>query len=464
MKFKDKKFYIIGLGDKGTGRETAKLLLSEGANITISDTKSHEELKHSIDEILTLGDCVFKFGEHAYEDIENADTIIISPGVPSFIPPLVKARALNIPIISEVELAYRLLKAPIIGITGTKGKTTTTTLTGLIAKKCHTHNVFVGGNIGLPLVSVAKTAKAEDLIIAELSSFQLENIIDFHPHVAVFTNLYEDHLDRYNNSIEEYFQAKLKIFQNQTEEDFAIVNTDLEVNKKVITTTRAKIIPVSLKEKVTGGIYLKNSTIMSSIGNVQEPIIDIEQIRIKGQHNLANVMCAIAANLAIGLPVANCIGQVLAEFKGVENRLEEVATINGISFYNDSQGTTPMAVEMALSSFKEKSVVLIAGGRAKVSNFNELGSAIATRAKSAILIGEAKEVIANAILKFAPDFNLEYADTLPDAVTRAYNHHAKAGDNVVLSPACASFDMFKNMEERGKVFKETVIKIVDGID
>jgi len=463
MDFKGKNFYIIGLGDKGTGRETAKLLLSEGAFVTISDTKSVEELRHSIDGILVFGDCVFKCGEKAYEDIEKADTIIVSPGVPSFIPPLIKARALNIPIISEVELAYRLLKAPIIAITGTKGKTTTTTLAGLIAKKCHKHDVFVGGNIGVPLVSVAKTAKEEDLIVAELSSFQLENIINFHPHVAVFTNLYEDHLDRYNNSIEEYFQAKLKIFQNQTEDDFAIVNTDLEISQRVIAATRAKIIPVSLNEKVLGGIYLEKNAIMSSIGSMPEHIIDTEQIRIKGQHNLANVMCAIATTLAINLPVANCIGEVLAEFKGVENRLEEVATINGISFYNDSQGTTPMAVEMALNSFAEKSVVLIAGGRAKVSNFDELGSAIAKKSKSAILIGEAKEVIANAILKFAPNFHLEYADTLPDAVTRAYSHHAKSGDNIVLSPACASFDMFKNMEERGKIFKETVAKIAEGI-
>jgi len=459
MDLKNKNIHIIGMGDKGSGQETAKAMIKLGYNISISDIKTTDELKTPIQELSTLGNITFHCGNNAYTDIEKTDIIIVSPGVPSHIEPLKNARKNGIPVISEIELAYSLIKAPVIAITGTKGKTTTTTLAGLIAKKSHLHEVYVGGNIGKPLISIAEFATEKDIVIAEVSSFQLENIINFHPKVAVFTNLYEDHLDRYNNSMDEYFATKLRVFENQTENDFAVLNIDLSISEKIIKKTKAKIIPISLKDKLKNGIYIEDEFIISTLNGTKEIITDTKNIRLRGTHNLANILASIAAITAFGLNIKSSVEEILSTFKGVENRLEEVDTINGISFYNDSQGTTPMAVQMALNSFPERSVILIAGGRAKVNDFSELGKIIAERAKAAVLIGEAKETIAEAIRKYSPNFKITFQDNLPDAVVFAFQNYAESGDNIIMSPACASFDMFRNMEHRGKIFKETVAKI-----
>ena len=457
MDFRGKRIHVIGLGAKGTGRACARVLGARGAFITISDSKSPGELA---EEIARLGDASVRLqlGEkEAYRDIEDADLLLPSPGVPLSIAPIVRARQSGVPVWSEVEIAYRLAKAPIIAITGTKGKTTTTTLIGLLINatgtRCH-----VGGNIGYPLIDLADHASEEELLVAELSSFQLEAIEEFRPRIAVFTNIYPDHLDRYEDSQELYLAAKLRLFARQTNEDFAIINVDRPECDIVTAATRARVIPVSTLQRVAGGVYVHDGVICSEINGEVEEIVAVSDIRLRGEHNLANVLQAIAAVDALQLPVASVASCVLANFRGVPNRLEEVAEVGGVAFYNDSQGTTPIAVRMALRAFATNPPVLIAGGRAKVTDFSELGHDVATGARALVLIGEAASAIAAATHAVAPQFPITFAETLPDAVRIAYQLAHPSGI-VVLSPACASFDMFRNMEHRGEVFRQAVAEL-----
>lgn len=452
--FSGKKIHIIGLGAKGTGRACARVLAAHGAAITISDSKDKSLL---FDEIAKLAETQVKLqiGEQeAFCDIEKADMVIPSPGVPLTIEPIERARKAGVPILSEVEIAYRLSNAQIIAITGTKGKTTTTTLIGLLLAAAG-RKVHVGGNIGFPLIELADSAAEDELLVAELSSFQLEAVEKFRPYIALFTNLYPDHLDRYNDSMESYFAAKLKLFARQTADDIAIINQDRPESAQVVKATKARIIPVSTTRRVIGGVYLAYGQIVSEVNGTPVPLITVDAIRLRGEHNLANVLQALAVLEALQLPTSSAAEKVLPDFRGVANRLEEVAEVGGVTFYNDSQGTTPIAVSMALRAFAENPPVLIAGGRAKVSDFAELGQNIATSAKALVLIGEAAESIANATRAARADFPIHFAKSLPEAVQLAY-HLALPAGIVILSPACASFDMFTNMEHRGEIFRQAV--------
>ncbi len=455
-----KRIHVIGLGAKGTGRACAQVLGGMGARITISDTKSPQELAG---EIAQLGDAAVRLqlgvGE-AYRDIETADMVVPSPGVPLASDAIQRALQAGVPMYSEIELAYRLAQAPLLAITGTKGKTTTTTLIGLLLAALG-KTTYVGGNIGVPLIELAAKAMADELLVAEVSSFQLEAVEEFHPHVAVFTNLYPDHLDRYHDSMDEYMAAKLNIFARQTAEDFAIVNVDRPEHKRVIAATQARIIPVSMEHTVSGGVYLRGGEIISEIGGAAHLLLQTSAIRLRGAHNVANIMQALAGVEVLGLPVADIATATLANFRGVPNRLEEVDTVNGVACYNDSQGTTPMAVRMALQAFAATPPVLIAGGRAKIKDFSELGTDIVAGAKAVILIGEAAADIAVAIRRVTPSFPIYFADSLEDAVPLGYRLAAPAGV-LLLSPGCASFDMFRNMEHRGDVFRTAVAKLSGG--
>lgn len=449
-----KRIHVIGLGAKGTGRACAKILGALGAGITISDMRTPAELAGEVER---LGDSSVRLQlgpAEAYRDLDAADLIVPSPGVPLSIPPIQRAQAAGVPILSEIEIAYRLAQAPIIAVTGTKGKTTTTTLIGLFLAALG-QTAHVGGNIGLPLIELAAVAAPDELLVAEVSSFQLEAVELFRPRIAVFTNLYPDHLDRYDESMERYLSAKLRLFSQQTSDDVAIVNADRLESARVVAATSARIIRISLQQAIEGGVYLDRGQVISEVQGSPVSVADSTWIRLKGMHNLANILEAIAAVAALGLPVESVAADVLEAFRGVPNRLEEVATVDGVTFYNDSQGTTPIAVRMALQAFAATPLVLIAGGRAKVSDFTELGRDIAGGARALVVIGEAAEAIAAATHDAAPDFPIHHATTLPYAVDLAFTL-ARPQGVVLLSPACASFDMFRNMEHRGEVFRQAV--------
>ena len=458
MDLHGKEAHIIGMGAKGTGRACAQVLSRLGARITISDEKTPDVLAPEIAKLGAMSVRLQLGPAAAYRDLARADLIVPSPGVPLAIAPIQQARAAGVPVVSEIELAYRLSRAPIIAITGTKGKTTTTTLIGLLLDALG-QPAQVGGNIGRPLIELAESAGADALLVAEVSSFQLEAVEEFRPRVAVFTNLYPDHLDRYAQSMELYFAAKLHIFARQTAEDRAVINVDLPESARVAAATRARVIPVSTAARQPGGVYLADGEIISEVQGRPVRVLPRAAIRLRGAHNLANVLQATAAVAALGLPVEQVAARVLADFRGVPNRLEEVAAIDGVAFYNDSQGTTPMAVRMALQAFAETPPVLIAGGRAKITDFAELGRDIARYARALIVIGEAARSIADATRAAAADFSIQTAETLPEAVRVAFALARPAGV-VLLSPACASFDMFRNMEHRGEVFRQAVAELV----
>jgi UDP-N-acetylmuramoylalanine--D-glutamate ligase len=453
LRLDGKKVHIIGLGAKGTGRACAEVLGRMGADITISDSKSEKALT---DEVVKLQGKGIKFllGADAYKDIENADLIIPSPGVPMTSEPLMRAKANNVPILSEIEIAYRISKAPIIAITGTKGKTTTTTLVGLLLDACGVNN-YVGGNIGIPLIELAEIAPSDSYLVAEVSSFQLEAVENFKPQIAIFTNLYPDHLDRYDYSMDLYLKAKMNLFRQQLPSDYIILHDTLPEKENILSYTAANNIFVSVDNKITGGVYVQDGVIYSEISGSVEKIAEVKNIRLRGAHNLGNILQAVAAVNLVTDKVQGAAAAVLADFKGVANRLEEVDTINGVTFYNDSQGTTPIAVKMALAAFAPVKPVLIAGGRAKIADFTELGADVVKYATAIVLIGEATDLIEDSVYKADADFPVIRAETLPDAVRKAYEI-SKGNNAVVLSPACASFDMFTNMEHRGDVFRAAV--------
>ncbi len=455
--FIGKRVHIIGLGAKGTGRACAEVLSGLGARVTISDEKTPDALTAELGSLhvpvrLQLGP-----GE-AYADLAAADLLVPSPGVPLYTPAIKAAREAGVPVVSEIELAFQLSPAPIVAITGTKGKTTTTTLIGLLLNALGV-TAHVGGNIGTPLISLAVTAQPTDWLVAEVSSFQLEAVDEFRPRIAVFTNLYPDHLDRYENDMALYLAAKLRLFARQTAEDIAIVNVDRPESADVRAATQARIIPVSTESAAPGGVYVDGDAIISEVNGGRVVLLRTGEIRLRGRHNWANVLEALAVAEALGLPTRDAV-PVLTDFRGVPNRLEEVATVGAVTFYNDSQGTTPMAVRMALQAFADAGPVLIAGGRAKVSDFSELGRDIVQYARALVVIGEAADSIAAAVHAAAPDFPVHRAPTLPDAVAQA---HALAQPRgvVLLSPACASFDMFRNMEHRGETFRAAVAGLVE---
>lgn len=456
LRFEGKKVHIIGLGAKGTGRACAEVLGRMGADITISDSKSEKALT---DEVIKLQGKGIKFllGDDAYKGIENADLVIPSPGVPMTSEPLMRAKANNVPILSEIEIAYRISKAPIIAITGTKGKTTTTTLVGLLLDACGVKN-YVGGNIGIPLIELAEIAPPDSYLVAEVSSFQLEAVENFRPKIAIFTNLYPDHLDRYDYSMDLYLKAKMNLFRRQLPSDYIILHETLPEKENILNYTAANNIFVSVDNRIPGGVYIQDGIIYSEISGGAEKIAEVENIRLRGAHNLGNILQAIAAVNLVTDKIRGAASAVLANFKGVANRLEEVDTINGVTFYNDSQGTTPIAVKMALAAFAPVKPVLIAGGRAKIADFTELGADVVKYAMAIVLIGEAADLIADAVNKADSTFPVIRAETLPDAVRKAYD--ISNGNNaVVMSPACASFDMFTNMEHRGDVFRAAVAEL-----
>lgn len=440
-----KRVLVVGLAT--TGVPLAKFLKNKGADVVVTDVKTPEEIVPYLDQLRDL-DIKFELGGHEVETFERSDLILVSPGVPLDIMPLREARKNSIEIISEVELAFRFINTPIIAVTGTNGKTTTTTLIGQILKTAG-YKVHVGGNIGSPLIDYALSDQGKDYVVAEISSFQLDAISMFRPKVALLLNITEDHLDRYQGFMD-YVHSKSRIFMNQTPEDIAVLNKDDPLVLKAAETVSGKKIYFSSHERLSEGAYINGGYIVFKNGHGGQEAFDLTTFKVKGVHNIENIMGAILTAKTLSCSYKPIL-EVLSEFKGLEHRLEFVRTLNEITFYNDSKGTNVGSVIKSLESFT-KPVILIAGGRDKGGDFSPLRKLVKEGVKMLILLGEAKEKIAESLKNTAPILMVQ---SMEEAVTAAYKT-AKPGDIVLLSPACSSFDMYRDYQERGTVFKEIV--------
>lgn len=440
-----KKVLVVGLAK--TGISTAKFLDEQGAIVTATDVSPASQIK-GIDELKKIGIEVETSG-HSLKHFLNADLIVLSPGVSPGIEPLQEARKKGIEIISEIELAYNFIKEPIVAIAGTNGKTTTTTLIGKILE-AGSKKVFVGGNIGLPLIEYAAAGETADYLVVEVSSFQLEGIRKFRPHIAVLLNITEDHLDRYA-SFDEYAAAKFRLFENMKQGDVAVVNNDdAVINSKLKTQkSKFKVIPFSSSVRLKQGIYYSNGNIVYSFEGAEESY-PTANFKLKGIHNIENIMASIAAAKACGIP-RDLILKTIEGFKGLPHRMELVRERSGVAYYNDSKGTNIGALQKSLEGFNSP-VILIAGGKDKGGDYRVLNDLIKKKVKSLILLGEAKNKIKNA---FNGLTEIVMVDSLQDAVGKA-SAKAVKGDVVLLSPACSSFDMFKDYKERGELFRRLV--------
>lgn len=444
MELNGKRALVVGLGKSGVA--SALFMKAQGARVTVSDTKSGDELRNEIPVLLDHGITV-ETGGHGDRTFRGQDLIVVSPGVPVDAPPLVQARSQGETVIGEIELAARFLPGPLIAITGSNGKTTTTTLAGEIIAAAG-FPALVGGNIGTPAISLAERAKSDTVIVLEVSSFQLETIQTFRPKVAVVLNVTPDHLDRHR-TFEIYVDAKARIFENQRESDFAVLNADDLTCVAMAKRTKAQIFWFSRQQEVDHGAWVRDGNILFRDGAGQREILQVSEIPLKGAHNLENVLAAVCAGALMGC-APDKIRQAVHDFKAVEHRLEFVATIGGVDYYNDSKATNVDATIKAIESFPAN-IHLIVGGKDKGSDYTVLNDLIRQRVKRIYTIGAAAAKIESQV----KGAEVVHAETLENAIRKA-SAVAKSGDVVLLAPACASFDQFKSYEHRGKVFKEIV--------
>lgn len=450
MDLNGKRTLVVGLGKSGVA--SALFMKAHGARVTVSDTKSGDELRNEIPALLDHGITV-ETGGHGERTFRGQDLIVVSPGVPVDAPPLVQARSLGETVIGEIELAAQFLPGPIVAITGSNGKTTTTTLTGEIMTAAGLPTL-VGGNIGTPAISLAERAKPETSIVLEISSFQLETIQTFRPKIAVVLNVTPDHLDRHR-TFEIYTDAKARIFENQKGTDFAVLNADDPTCVTMGERTRAQVYWFSRLKEVQSGAWVRDGNIVFRDSKGQREILQVSEIPLKGAHNLENVLAAVCASILMGCAPEK-IRQAVHDFKAVEHRLEFVATIGGVDYYNDSKATNVDATIKALESFPAN-IHLILGGKDKGSDYTVLNDLIRQRVKRIYTIGAAAAKIELQV----KGAEIVHAETLENAIRKAHAT-AQSGDIVLLAPACASFDQFKSYEHRGKVFKEIVKSLSKG--
>jgi len=462
--FTGKQIHIIGMAR--SGQAAAEALLALGAIVTMHDQKDESKLFANPGEAGLVGDWAksagvsIKCGNRAYEGITNADTVVVSPGVPEGCEGLVIARKTGIPILPEIELAYRMSNAPILAITGTNGKTTTTALVGQMLRSAG-KNTFIAGNIvagdiRLALTTAALRSRPDDVIVAEISSFQLETISSFKPKVAALLNVTCDHMDRYTG-IEPYAKAKGRIFEYQDKSDFAVVNANDPVTMDIAAGVHGEVWTFG-RELVEGrGTFARGTEVWMQQDAHRSFVCDTAEMKLRGAHNLENVMAASAMVIAFGAPV-ECITNALKVFNPPEHRMEPVAELNGIEFLNNSMCTNVDAAVKSLEAVGRPCIV-IAGGKDKGSDFTDLGTAFKRCAKHAVLIGADAGLIERSALA-AGFHEISFAESLEDAVSRAWKQ-AVSGDTIMLSPGCASFDMFKDFEDRGRVFKSVVKDLVD---
>lgn len=452
MDLENKNVLLIGLAK--TGISTIKKLNKLGANIIVNDIKTKDKLEDIINEIGFLDNVEYVLGKHI-EDINNIDLTIVSPGVPLDLPFIQNIRNKGIKIIGEVELAYKLSKNPtFIGITGTNGKTTTTTLVGEMFKKAN-KDTYVVGNIGNPVIDTVDLTNENSYLVTELSSFQLESIEDFKPRACTIINITEDHLNRHH-TMENYINAKARVFKNQDKNDFTILNYDDLVVRNLAEKTKGNVLYFSLKDKVKKGAYLdKDGNIVINIDSNKLILMNKKELSLPGNHNLENAMSAILIAYVLGIST-NVITDTLKTFKGVEHRLEFVLNKNGVMFVNDSKGTNPDSTIKAITSY-ERPIVLIAGGYEKQSDFTEMFEYARKNVKALVLMGETSDRIELTAKKQGLNNIIKVKD-MKEAVKEAYKM-AESGDVVLLSPACASWDMYPNFEARGLDFKENIYNL-----
>lgn len=449
MNLKDKQVLVVGLAV--TGVPLVRVLSQLGVRVIVNDIKTEEELQDSIKQLESI-DIEYILGKHPdnLEEMGEIDLAVISPGVPLHIPFIQKLRERKIEIIGEIELAYRLSKARLIAITGTNGKTTTTALTGEIFKNAG-RNTYVVGNIGVAAISKALETTPQDIMVMEVSSFQLESIKQFRPHVAAILNLTPDHLDRHK-TMENYKNAKFSIFKNQTPQDYAIINYDDAICRESSQNLASKKIYFSRRVMLEEGVFVENQLITIHMKGVKHIVVNIDDIRIPGAHNLENALAATAMAFVMGIQ-PDVIAETLKNFPGVQHRTELVDTINGVQFINDSKGTNTDASIKAVEAVKAP-IILLAGGYDKGEDFTNFIKAFNGKVKYMFVYGKTGPKLFDAAksLKFE---NVKIVKDLDEAVISAWNI-AKEGDTILLSPACASWDMYKNFEQRGNHFKSIV--------
>ncbi|MBW2559632.1 MAG: UDP-N-acetylmuramoyl-L-alanine--D-glutamate ligase [Deltaproteobacteria bacterium] len=447
MDLDGKTVLVIGMGK--TGVATAQFLLERGARVLASDEKPVCELGDAIDALDEVGEDVeLGIGQDDLDVLSRTDLIVPSPGVPPFNPLLAEGTRRGIPIVSELELASAYVKKPIIAITGTNGKTTTTTMIGEILSHCG-RQVFVGGNIGTPLISYVRGRQEDDYVVLEVSSFQLQWVSHFHPTIAMLLNVSCDHLD-YHGSLEEYRSVKERIFARQGSGDLAILNADDPASADLAKRLPAEhVMCFSSSTTLKEGIFIDGESLRYR-GAQRDEQYPAGAIQLKGTHNLENIMAAVLAARMCGCPPGG-IADVLNRFTGIAHRIEFAGRVDGVAYYDDSKGTNVGAVYRALESFPGP-VVLLLGGRYKGGDFGILAELLRDRVKVLIIFGEAAETIETMVSGIV---KTERAGSLKEAVGLA-RETASSGDTVLLSPGCSSFDEFKNYEERGSVFKGIV--------
>ncbi|MDF2634988.1 MAG: UDP-N-acetylmuramoylalanine--D-glutamate ligase [Pelosinus sp.] len=451
MQFEGKKILVLGAGISGIS--VACVLQNRGAQVTLSDSKSAESLKNK--DFSAIHECgvVLALGHQGEELLQDIDWIVVSPGISIDIPLIKIAKTKNIKVMSEIEVAYQLCTAPILAITGTNGKTTTTTLIGEMVKTTD-RNVVVGGNIGLALSQEVDGVGDNGIVVAEISSFQLEGSISFRPRVAAILNITPDHLDRHH-SLENYIAMKERIFANQTKDDYIVLNYDDITVRQMANKVPSKVFFFSRKEELESGIFVKDGMIILKWQGKTYIVCPVSKIQLKGGHNVENALAACGVAFFAGVTLIAMV-QTLFKFTGVEHRIEQVTTINGVTYYNDSKATNPESSIKALEAF-DQPIILIAGGRDKNTDLSVFMTLIKEKVKHLILLGEAKKRFEVAATEHGVS-HIHTVDSLSEAVKLA---HQLAEDSqvVLLSPACASYDMFTSYEERGKIFKQLVYQL-----
>lgn len=468
--YRDKNIVVLGLAKSGV--QVAKVLHQAGACVIVNDRKVREQCPEA-SELEALGISVI-CGGHPDDLIHPGVSLLVkNPGIPYSVLPVQKALDLNIPVVTEVEIAYHLCEAPMIGITGSNGKTTTTTWVGKLLESAGLSPI-VAGNIGTPLSEAAAEATEDNWLVAELSSFQLKGTEKFRPRIAALLNITQTHLD-YHGEMEDYIASKARLFANQSAEDIAVLNWDDPVCRNLVPYIKARIVPFSMNERLREGVHIippyaaddsdsdeghQGKTMVYTDGDgFTHEIIRVENIGLPGRFNVGNAMAACAIAISAGASPGK-LEEALAHFRGVEHRLEFVSELQGVSYYNNSKATNSKATHMALTSFKEP-IILIAGGLDRGSDYEELIPSLQGRVKAIVLLGETKEKLASVAAKaglkdiILVDNEKDAAATLNLAIQKAASL-AESGDIVLLSPACASWDMFPSYEERGRIFKEAV--------
>jgi UDP-N-acetylmuramoylalanine--D-glutamate ligase len=447
MELKGKKVLVVGLGKSGLA--AALFLRHRGAQVTVSDVRSAEALAKDIPALLDEGIMV-ETGGHGLLTFRRQDLIVVSPGVPLNTPELAQVKSFGLPVIGELELAARFIKGRILAITGSNGKTTTTALVGEILKTADMPTL-VGGNIGVPVIGLVDESTDETWSVLEVSSFQLESTYEFHPSIAVILNITPDHLDRHG-SFENYALAKERIFAEQGEDDFVVLNADNSRAAEAAARSKAKVYWFSVEHSVPQGAWLEDGHLVyrSAPDMPAEDVMLLQGIPLKGTHNVENVLAALCAARLAGAP-AEAIRAAIESFRAVEHRLEFVARVNGVEFYNDSKATNVDATAKAVAAF-ESGIHLILGGKDKGSDYFVLAPLLRARARAIYTIGSAAAKIESQLRGVV---SIHSCQTLDVAVSAAANA-ARPGDVVLLAPACSSYDQFENYEHRGRIFKELV--------